>query len=145
MFSGSPPAALTTVTTFASALIELLDEVVADDLLLFIPGNLSRDKEQFALRICKQTMRVTTRRAERIGIDKSESHCEERLSDPTFIRVNLWLVFYRSLSSREASCPARFPLGSRPPIGPPDILPSLSRITIDGSWSTPNFFETAPS
>ena len=62
--------------------IELLNEVGANNLLVLVPRDLSGDEEQFAVCIRNDTMRVATGRAERIGIDKSESQCEERLSDP---------------------------------------------------------------
>ena len=62
--------------------IELFNEVVANNLLLFIPGNLPGDKQQFAVSIGNEAVRITTGRTERVGIDNSESQCEERLPDP---------------------------------------------------------------
>ena len=54
--------------------IKLFHEIVADDLLLLVPGNLSGDEQETPTGLGQNTVLVTSRRAERFRIDKSEAH-----------------------------------------------------------------------
>ena len=56
-------------TIVSDDFVELLDEVVADDLLVLIPCDLSGDKEQFAAAVYEQAIRVTARRTESLRVD----------------------------------------------------------------------------
>src|SRR6185369_2463879 len=49
--------------------VELIYEVLTDDLLVCIPGDLARDEKQSAACISEQAVCVTTRRAERFWIN----------------------------------------------------------------------------
>ncbi len=77
-------------------LIELLDDVVADDLLLFVPGNLSGDEEQPSARFGQDPVRIATRRTERFRVDESETHIAGSADVPSALsaqRENLVVNF----------------------------------------------------